>query len=89
MFKEFYRNHDTGTHWLIVNRKTRSLPIQNKINSVDFYPFPTLKFHYLENNIHKTSTFDIDFVWLIWGIRITRHWGEAYKEQEELLKKKP
>lgn len=86
MNKEFYRNHKNGTHWQIYSRKTCNKPIKNKIKHIEFHPFPTLKLNYLENNISRTNNFDIEFIWLRWEIRITRYWGEAYKEQMESLK---
>lgn len=85
MYKEFYRDKN-GTHWVIDNTTTRNELVKGKIESLHFYPFPTLKFHLWENNLKKTKTFNIELVWFIWEIRITRHWGEAYKELECLNK---
>lgn len=82
MLKEFYRNKN-GVHWQIYDRKMYSDPVKNKIKRIEFYPFPTLKFNYNENKINRTNSFDIELIWFLWEIRITRYWGEAYKEQME------
>ena len=67
------RNHKNGTHWQICSRKTYGEPIKNKIKRIEIYPFPTLKFNYIENNINRTNTFDIQFIWMAWEIRITKY----------------
>lgn len=85
MLKEFYRNKN-GTHWRISDRKMYGMPIKNQIKNVEFYPFPTLRFKYLECKFTRTNNFNVEFIWLFWEIHITRYWGEAYKEQMELLK---
>ena len=86
MLKEFYRNHKNGTHWQIYDHKMYGTPIKDKIKRIEFYPIPTIKFNYHKNNINQTNNFDIEFIWLLWEIRITRYWGEAYKKETELLK---
>lgn len=86
MLKEFYRNPKNGTHWQIYDHKMYGMPIKDKIKRIEFYPIPTIKFNYHKNNINQTNNFDIEFIWLLWEIRITRYWGEAYKKETELLK---
>ena len=85
MNKEFYRNNENGTHWQIYSRNLYGMPARNKIRRKEFYLFPTLKFDYTANDIFRTNTFDIKLIWLFWEIRIAKYWGEAYKEEMELL----
>ena len=74
------------TSWWLFDIVTYGETIKNKIKRIEIYPFPTLKFNYIENNINRINTFDIQFIWMAWEIRITKYWDEAYMEQMEILK---
>ena len=77
MMKNFgYKKN--GSHWSIWSRKTW-FKIGDDIAFLDFYPFPTLKFSYSEETFETDEyDFNIEFIWLLWEIRITKYWGEAY-----------
>lgn len=77
MMKDFWHKKD-GSHWSIWNSKTYH-KIGGDFILLDFYPFPTLKFSY-SGDTYETDEhdFNIEFVWLLWEIRITKYWGKAY-----------
>lgn len=82
MMKNFsYRKN--GSHWSIWSRKTW-FKLGGDMVYLDFYPFPTLRFSYHEDTFETDEyDFNIEFIWLFWGIYITKYWGKAYGKKNQ------
>lgn len=77
-----FKSKKDGSYWSIWSSETWT-KIGGDFVLLDFYPFPTLKFSYHEDTFETDEyDFNIELVWLLWVIHITKYWGKAYQFKE-------
>ena len=74
--KDRYKNIKKNAHWKVYfNNRLR---IKRDIGMLTFYLLPTIEY-FDDNNEHISDySFNISFNWLLWGITISRYWGNVY-----------
>lgn len=75
--KDKYKNIKKNAHWRVYfNNK---LKIKRDIGMMSFYLLPTIEY-FSDNEYDSNSdySFNISFNWLLWGITISRYWGDIY-----------
>lgn len=78
MMKNFGYKKD-GSFWSIWTHKN-SVKIGSDTIIAEFFPFPTIKFSYSEDTFETDEyDFSIDLAWFYWELKLTRYWGEAYR----------
>lgn len=75
--KDRYKNIRKNAHWRVYFNNR--LKIKKDIGMMSFYLLPTIEY-FSDNEYDNNSdySFNISFNWLLWGITISRYWGDIY-----------
>ena len=74
--KDRYKNIKKNARWEVYfNNRLR---IKRDIGMLTFYLLPTITYFGDNNEYNSDYSFNISFDWLLWGITISRYWGNVY-----------